>query len=142
MKTIGIIAEFNPFHLGHQYLISQGKKLTGSTHAVVAMSGNTVQRGDFAIVDKFARGAEAVKMGADLVLEIPFCYCSQSAAYLAKGGVQILNQLGLVDYLVFGSETNQLETQKKMAAIFFEEADQKAESKKNKGRAKFSSSKK
>ncbi|MGL5256514.1 MAG: nucleotidyltransferase family protein, partial [Proteocatella sp.] len=74
MRTVGIVAEYNPFHLGHKYHINTAKEKTNSDYAVVVMSGNTVQRGDFSIIDKFTRAKEAVKNGADLVLEIPVCY--------------------------------------------------------------------
>lgn len=109
MKTIGIIAEYNPFHQGHKYLIDQAKSITGADRVVIVMSGNSVQRGDFAIIDEFSRANEAIANGADLVLELSFCYASQSAEYFAKGAVSVLNQLGIVDYLCFGSENNDLE---------------------------------
>lgn len=108
MKTVGIVAEYNPFHLGHKYHIKMAKEKTNSTHVIVVMSGNTVQRGDFAIIDKFTRASESVKNGADLVLEIPVCYSSQSAEIFAKGSIEILNALGIVDNLAFGSESDDI----------------------------------
>lgn len=108
MKTVGIVAEYNPFHLGHKYHIKMAKETTNSTHVIVVMSGNTVQRGDFAIIDKFTRASESVKNGADLVLEIPVCYSSQSAEIFAKGSIEILNALGIVDSLAFGSESDDI----------------------------------
>ena len=111
MKTAGIIAEYNPFHLGHKYLMDELRIVTDAERIVVVMSGNSVQRGDFAIVDKFERAREAVLSGADLVLEMPFCYCSQSAEYFAQGGTSILHNLGFVDYICYGSEHNDTESQ-------------------------------
>ncbi len=122
MKTIGIIAEYNPFHLGHKYLIDESRIVTDAERVVVVMSGNSVQRGDFAIVDKFARAREAIRAGADLVLELPFCYSSQSAEFFAYGGTKILHSLGLVDYLCFGSETNNGDSQWRIANLLYEES--------------------
>lgn len=122
MKTVGVIAEYNPFHFGHKYLIDEAKKKTKADRVVVVMSGNSVQRGDFAIVDKFSRAKEAVRNGADLVLELPFCYSSQSAEYFAKGSIDILNSLGCIDYLCFGSEKEDLEKLSQIADILLDES--------------------
>lgn len=124
MKIVGIIAEYNPFHLGHKYHISQSKKETLCDHAVVVMSGNLVQRGDVAIIDKFTRAREAVLNGADLVLEIPVCYSSQSAEIFAKGSVEILEALGIIDFLAFGSESNDIEGIRKLAEILSDENEE------------------
>lgn len=124
MKTVGIIAEYNPFHLGHKYLIEESKMVTDASRVVVVMSGNSVQRGDFAIVDKFARAKEAILGGADLVLELPFCYSSQSAEFFAKGGVNILHSSGLVDYLCYGSENNNTDAQCRIANLLQDEPAQ------------------
>ncbi|MDO5062244.1 MAG: nucleotidyltransferase family protein [Peptostreptococcaceae bacterium] len=124
MKTAGIIAEYNPFHLGHKYLIDELKVVTDAERVVVVMSGNSVQRGDFAIVDKFARAREAIRGGADLVLELPFCYSSQSAEYFARGGTTILHHLGFVDYLCFGSENNNIDSQWRIANLLYEESEE------------------
>lgn len=99
MTTSGIIAEFNPFHNGHRYLLEQADGLK-----IVAMSGNFTQRGEPAIVDKWTRAQMALDNGADLVVELPFLVAVQSADYFAQGAVDILHRLG-VDQLVFGSET-------------------------------------
>lgn len=98
MTITGIIAEFNPFHNGHKYLLSQADGVK-----VVAMSGNFVQRGEPAIVDKWTRTRMALENGADLVVELPFLVAVQSADYFAQGAVDILEQLG-VDKLAFGTE--------------------------------------
>ena len=104
MKTIGIIAEFNPFHNGHKYLIDKCRKDLHADRVVVVMSGDYVQRGAPAIIDKFTRAKCAVNLGADLVIELPIYYSLGSAEYFAKGAVSILSGLGCIDYLCFGSE--------------------------------------
>ncbi|BAH87372.1 nucleotidyltransferase [Streptococcus mutans] len=99
MTTTGIIAEFNPFHNGHKYLLDQAHGLK-----IVAMSGNFVQRGEPAIIDKWTRAQMALENGADLVVELPFLVAVQSADYFASGAVDILAKLG-IDTLAFGTET-------------------------------------
>lgn len=116
MKIGGIIAEYNPFHNGHRYQIEQFKKQHDITHLVVVMSGNFVQRGDVAIIDKFKRSNMAVHCGADLVIELPVSYAISTAEYFALGGVYILNSLGCVDSLSFGSSSN-IDTLKKVAEL-------------------------
>ncbi|MGT2832332.1 nucleotidyltransferase [Streptococcus halotolerans] len=98
MVVTGIIAEFNPFHNGHKYLLQQAKGLK-----IVAMSGNFMQRGEPALVDKWTRAQMALENGADLVVELPFLVSVQSADYFAEGAVNILSQLG-IDQLAFGTE--------------------------------------
>ena len=100
MTITGIVAEFNPFHNGHEYLLSQAEGVK-----IVAMSGNFVQRGEPAVVDKWTRAEMALKCGADLVVELPFLVAVQSADYFAQGAVDILERLG-VDNLAFGTEEN------------------------------------
>ena len=104
MKTIGIIAEFNPFHNGHKYLIDKCKKELHADRVVVVMSGDYVQRGAPAIIDKFTRAKCALNLGADLVIELPIYYSLGSAEYFTKGAISILTGLGCIDYLCFGSE--------------------------------------
>ena len=99
MTISGIIAEFNPFHNGHKYLLEQADGLK-----IVAMSGNFMQRGEPAIVDKWTRTQMALDNGADLVVELPFAVAVQGADYFAQGAVDILAKLG-VTQLVFGTET-------------------------------------
>lgn len=105
MKVTGIIAEYNPFHNGHAYHLSEARKLLGSDYVVVVMSGNYVQRGAPTIIDKYSRCEMALKCGADLVLELPACYSTASAEYFAYGGVSILDKLGVVNDLCFGTES-------------------------------------
>lgn len=100
---LGIVAEYNPFHNGHQYQIQQAKRRSGADCVVAIMSGNFVQRGDAAICNKWARAEMALKNGVDLVLELPVYYAVQSAEFFAKGAIESLNALG-VDIVSFGAE--------------------------------------
>ena len=103
--NIGIICEYNPFHNGHLYQIEKIREEFGEDANIVAvMSGNYVQRGGVAIADKSLRAKCAVLSGANLVLELPFPYSMSSAEYFAKSAVHILDSLGCVDYISFGSE--------------------------------------
>ena len=104
MKTVGIIAEYNPFHNGHLYHIREAKRLTNADYVVLVMSGNFVQRGTPAILDKYSRTQMALSCGADLVFELPVQYATATAELFAHGAVALLNSLGFVDYLCFGSE--------------------------------------
>lgn len=113
-KSVGIIAEYNPFHNGHLYHLEKSKELTGAEISVVAMSGNFVQRGQMAIADKWKRAEAAVKCGADLVVEIPAVFACNSAPYFAKAGVEILEALG-VDYISFGSESGNIDELKSIS---------------------------
>ncbi len=123
MKTIGIIAEFNPFHNGHKYLINKCRKDLGADRVVIVMTGNFVQRGAPAIVDKFTRAKAAISLGADLVLELPVYYSLGSAEYFAMGGVTLLNSLGCIDYLCFGSEFPDADKLLQIADIAIDEPD-------------------
>ena len=109
MKISGIICEYNPFHNGHLYHINETRK-NGATHIVAVMSGNFVQRGDVAIMDKLERARLAVRSGADLVIELPVPYCLSSAENFATGAVYLLDSLGAVDEISFGSECGDVET--------------------------------
>lgn len=120
MKTVAIICEYNPFHNGHKYHIEQTKKQYGATHIVCVMSGNFTQRGDVALCDKYERARAALKSGADLVLELPVAFSLASAEYFARGAVHIINSLGCVDMLSFGSETGNSDILKEAAgAVHF-----------------------
>ncbi len=121
MKTIGIIAEFNPFHNGHAYLIEKCKKDLGADRVIVVMSGDFVQRGAPAIMDKFARTKMAIRCGADVVIELPVYYSLGSAEYFAMGAVSILNRLGCVDHLGFGSEDPDIDKLERIADILCNE---------------------
>lgn len=116
MKVSGIICEYNPFHNGHLHHIRETRK-NGATHIVAVMSGNFVQRGDVAVMDKLERANLAVKSGADLVIELPVQYCLSSAENYAMGAVHLLNSLGCVNELSFGSECGDITKLIKAAEI-------------------------
>lgn len=101
MSDFGIICEFNPLHAGHRYLIQKAKEC-GARRVVCVMSGNSVQRGDLAVADKYLRAQSAVSAGADLVLELPYPWCSASAERFAAGGISVVRHFA--DTLFFGSE--------------------------------------
>lgn len=107
-KIAGIIAEFNPFHSGHEYLIKQARAL-GFDKIAVIMSGNFTQRGEAACLSKKARVKTALLCGADIVFELPLPYAVSSAENFAFGAVSLLNSLGAIDALVFGSENENTE---------------------------------
>lgn len=115
-KVAAIIAEYNPFHNGHKYHIEETKRLTGADFVIVLMSGDFVQRGIPAIYDKYVRSLAALKNGADIVIELPTIYATGSAEYFAKGAVNILDGLGVVDYLSFGSESGDIDVLKSEAS--------------------------
>lgn len=105
MKIAAIITEYNPFHYGHLYQIEKTREILGDDTAVIAiMSGNFVQRGEPSIADKTVRAEVAIECGVNLVLELPFPYSMSSAEFFARAGVYIAEKIGVVDYLVFGSE--------------------------------------
>lgn len=103
MNAVGIIAEFNPFHSGHEFLLNQARQIAKDRPIVVVMSGNYVQRGEMAIMDKWSRAQAALASGADLVVEMPFSVSVQPADQFARGALKILADLGVTD-LVFGVE--------------------------------------
>lgn len=123
METVGIIAEYNPFHNGHAYHMHKSKELTGADFVIVVMSGDFVQRGAPSIFDKYTRTKMALCCGADLVLELPVRYATGSAEYFAAGAVSLLHNLGVVDALCFGGESNQLSLFTKISEILFNEPD-------------------
>ena len=121
MKTAGIIAEYNPFHNGHAYQLKEVRRRTGADRIVVAMSGDFVQRGTPAILDKYTRARMVLESGADLVLELPFLYAAGPAELFAFGGVSLLAASGLIDVLCFGAESDQLSALKEVSSILKEE---------------------
>lgn len=103
MKSVGIIVEYNPFHNGHAYHAKMARKLTGAEVVIAVMSGNFLQRGEPAIVDKWLRAEAALHNGVDLVIELPVAWSLQAADYFAKGGVKLLQALNC-ENLCFGTE--------------------------------------
>ena len=123
MKVVGIVAEYNPFHNGHQYQIDKIRKETGADYVIIAMSGNFLQRGVPALTDKFTRAEMALKCGADLVLEIPTLWATASAEYFAHAGVALLASTGVVTHLAFGAETDDLDALLQVSSILKNEPD-------------------
>lgn len=121
MKTAGIIAEYNPFHKGHEYQINYIREKLGADFVVAAMSGDFVQRGTPALLSKHVRAEMALRCGADLVLELPVSVSTASAEYFAKGGVELLDGLGAIDLLCFGTETEDFQVLADIAGILQEE---------------------
>lgn len=121
MKTIGIIAEFNPFHNGHKYLIEKSKEVTGADNVLVIMSGNYVQRGIPSIIDKYTRANAALENGADVIFELPVVYSTASAELFARASVRFLNKLNCIDYLCFGCESENIEDLQTIANILADE---------------------
>lgn len=117
MKIAGIIAEYDPFHNGHAYQIAKTRDM-GAEAVVVALGGEFTQRGEPAWCSKYLRAKAALQCGADLVLEIPLPYAVGSAERFAEGGVKVLNALGCVDMLSFGSESGDAEKIMDFAALF------------------------
>lgn len=107
MSTVGIIAEFNPFHSGHEFLLNQARLIAKNDPIIVLMSGNYVQRGEMAILSKWDRAAAALRSGADLIFEMPLSVAAQPADLFSRGGLQLLAGLGATD-LVFGTEDGTL----------------------------------
>lgn len=116
MKVIGLIAEYNPFHLGHLYQINEIKKKFPDSIIIAVVSSCFTQRGEISIINKWNKTDICLNNGIDIVLELPFLYATQSADIFAKGAITILNNIG-IDTLVFGTETEDIEILKKMADI-------------------------
>lgn len=121
MKVLGIVAEYNPFHNGHLYHLEESKKLSGCDAVICVMSGNFVQRGEPAIINKWARTKIALNCGIDLAIELPFVYSAQSAEYFASGAVNLLDSLAIVDYISFGSELGRLDELRQVTELLLHE---------------------
>ncbi len=127
VQTAGVIIEYNPMHMGHVHLLEEIRRLLGTDTAVIcAMSGDFVQRGDFAVVGRRARAKAAVQSGADLVLEIPLPWAVASAERFADGGVQVLLDAGLVSHIAFGSECGDADALREIAECLLSDAFQEA----------------
>ena len=126
LPTVGIIAEYNPFHNGHIHQIEQIKSLLPEVRCIAVMSGNFTQRGEAAIIDKWQRAESAVRNGIDLVLELPLVFAVRSAQDFARGGVALFIRLGIVDALAFGAETPDLPLLQRIATSADEPAVQSA----------------
>ena len=123
MNITSIISEYNPFHEGHKFHMEMTKKITNADYTIVIMSGNFTQRGTPAIINKYARTRQALLGGADLVLELPVCFASASAEGFAFGAISILDKLGVINSLVFGSECGDIHSLKKIADFLTRESE-------------------
>ncbi|NLI59990.1 MAG: nucleotidyltransferase [Clostridiales bacterium] len=120
-KVLGIVAEYNPFHKGHLYHLKKSVQLLQPDYTIAVMSGNFTQRGEPAIIDKWARTQMALENGIDVVLEIPTLYACQTAELFATAAVKILDQAGIVTHMSFGSEYHNIKDLDKIAMILAEE---------------------
>ena len=120
-NVLGIICEYNPFHNGHLLHLEESKKACNADFTVAVMSGNFTQRGDVALFDKWTRAEMALKNGVDLVIELPSIYATSSAENFAEGAIKILNTLGIVDYISFGSESGDINLLNTIASILYKE---------------------
>ncbi|HCZ06522.1 MAG: hypothetical protein PWP37_75 [Thermotogota bacterium] len=121
MKVLGVVVEYNPFHNGHLYHLTEAKSICDADFTVAVMSGNFTQRGEPAIVDKFARTEIALRCGVDLVLELPCVYAVQDAGGFAFGAISSLAATRVVTDIAFGSESADLEALEKIASILVEQ---------------------
>ena len=112
----GIICEYNPFHNGHIYHLNEVKKLVKDDEIILILSGNFTQRGNISILEKYDKAKIALKYGVDLVIELPYEFATESSDFFAKGALKLLNELKC-NKLIFGSESNDIETLKELANI-------------------------
>ncbi len=109
VDVIGVVVEYNPFHNGHLYHLTKAREEVPGAHLIGVMSGNWTQRGEPALINKWARAEAALQSGVDIIFELPVVYAVQSAEGFARGAVKTLEATGIVNYLCFGSEAGQLE---------------------------------
>lgn len=121
LRVLGIVSEYNPLHSGHVYHINASREKTSATHTLCVMSGQFVQRGEPAIVDKWARTKMALNAGIDLVLELPVVFSCASAEIFAYGAVRTLHNTGIVNFLSFGSEQGEIGSLWRIASVLYEE---------------------
>ncbi len=122
MKVTAVIAECNPLHQGHVYLLQKAREETKADYLLLLISGDYVQRGEPAVIDKYARTLALLSCGADAVLELPVPYACGSADYFARGAVSLLDQLGVVNTLCFGSESGDVQALQHAATLLQEES--------------------
>lgn len=121
MKILGIISEYNPFHLGHSYHLKKSKEILSPDGVIAIMSGSIMQRGEFSLLNKWQRTHLALQSGIDLVCELPFVYAGQSAENFASGAVSLLNNCGICNYLSFGSEHGDISPLNHLASYLADE---------------------
>ncbi len=122
VNVLGIVAEYNPMHNGHAFQLEECKKQSNAEFTIAVMSGNFTQRGEPALLDKWIRAEMAVLAGVDLIIELPFYFACNSAEYFAKGAINILEDLGIVTHIGFGSESGDLKRIKEVSEkLIYEE---------------------
>ena len=126
-KILGIVSEYNPFHNGHIVHLRQSIEATNSKFVIAVMSGNFIQRGDTAIVDKWTRAEMALRQGVDLVIELPTIYATSSAENFAYGAIKILDSVGIVNYVSFGSECGNINLMADIADVLHDEPHEYAQ---------------
>ena len=122
MKAVGLVTEYNPFHNGHLYHLNKAMELTGADISVAVMSGDFVQRGEPAVLDKYTRASMALNSGVNLVVELPVNYAVSSAESFAAGALKVLNYIK-VDSIAFGSESGDIEKLSRLAHILCDNED-------------------
>jgi predicted nucleotidyltransferase len=122
-RTVGVVVEYNPFHNGHAYHLEQSRKTAGADTVVAVMSGNWLQRGEPALMNKWARAEAALLAGVDLVIELPVAYSTQPAEWFAFGAISALEATGVVDAVCFGSESGDLEVLSSLASRLYAEPE-------------------
>ncbi len=120
-SILAIISEYNPFHNGHKLHVEKSKELTGADYVIAITSGNFMQRGEPAIIDKFLRTEMALKNGIDLVIELPTVFATSTAEVFATGAMKIVKELRIVNYVSFGSECGDIQKLDTLAELFNEE---------------------
>lgn len=122
MKAVGLVTEYNPFHNGHLYHLNKAMELTGADISVAVMSGDFVQRGEPAVLDKYTRTSMALNSGVNLVVELPVNYAVSSAESFAAGALKVLDYVK-ADSIAFGSESGNIERLSKLAHILCDNED-------------------
>ena len=120
-KVLGVIAEYNPFHNGHLYHLNKSKQLTKAKYTIAVIGGNFTQRGEPSLIDKWSKAKMALLNGVDLVLELPVLYATSSAENFADGAIRLLDSLGVVDEISFGSEASNVHILNDFANILYQE---------------------
>lgn len=123
MRTAGIIAEYNPLHMGHQYHMERAREITGADYLIAVISGDFVQRGAPAVFDKYERARMALMCGADLVVEMPSVFATGSAEDFSACGIALLDKLGVTDFLFFGSECGDIRPLLLAASVLADEPE-------------------
>ena len=117
--NVGVIAEYNPFHNGHLYHLKKVKEMFPNSNLILILIGNFTQRGEASIINKWDKAKISLEYSYDLVVELPFIFATQAASIYAKGSIDILNSLNC-NYLVFGSESDDINTLNELATLTYD----------------------